>query len=93
MGPCAGPGAFRRWILLFAGRGILLERAANGGHLSEKTTRTILVTGASGFVGSAVLRRLVNEGYAVRALVRPTSDRRNLDGVAVEVALGPPRAP
>lgn len=49
---------------------------------------TILVTGASGFVGSAVLRRLVNEGYAVRALVRPTSDRRNLDGLAVEVAVG-----
>ncbi|MFB3134792.1 MAG: NAD-dependent epimerase/dehydratase family protein, partial [Rhodospirillales bacterium] len=49
---------------------------------------TILLTGASGFVGSAVLRRLVDAGHAVRALVRPTSDRRNLDGVAVEVAVG-----
>ena len=30
---------------------------------------TVLITGASGFVGSAVLRRLLGEGAAVRALV------------------------
>ena len=47
-----------------------------------------LVTGASGFVGSAVLRRLVEAGHRVRALVRPTSDRRNLAGVECEVATG-----
>jgi len=39
----------------------------------------ILITGTSGFVGSAVLRRLVREGHNVRALVRPTSDLRNLE--------------
>ena len=48
----------------------------------------ILVTGASGFVGSAVLRRLIAAGERVRALVRPTSDRRNLDGLEVEVVEG-----
>lgn len=48
----------------------------------------ILVTGASGFVGSAVLRRLLERGGAARALVRPESDRRNLDGLAVEVVDG-----
>ncbi len=49
---------------------------------------TVLITGASGFVGSAVLRRLLAEGAGVRALVRPTSDRRNLDGLDVEVVTG-----
>jgi dihydroflavonol-4-reductase len=49
---------------------------------------TTLVTGASGFIGSAVVRRLLAEGQSVRALVRAGSDRRNLDGLPVEVAIG-----
>lgn len=48
----------------------------------------VLVTGANGFVGSAVVRALLRHGYAVRALVRPTSDLRNLDALAVETARG-----
>jgi len=48
----------------------------------------ILLTGASGFVGSAVLRKLIDRGEQVRTLVRPSSDRRNLDGLAVEVVEG-----
>jgi dihydroflavonol-4-reductase len=40
----------------------------------------VLVTGASGFVGSAVARKLSERGFEVRALVRPSSSRDNLRG-------------
>ena len=36
-----------------------------------------LITGANGFLGSAVLRLLVSEGYDVCVLVRPNADKRN----------------
>ena len=47
-----------------------------------------LVTGATGFVGSAVARALIARGRRVRVLARPNSDRRNLAGLAVEIAEG-----
>jgi dihydroflavonol-4-reductase len=49
---------------------------------------TALVTGANGFLGCAVVRTLLGAGMAVRALVRPGSDRRNLAGLDAEVVDG-----
>ncbi len=47
-----------------------------------------LVTGASGFIGSAVVRRLLGRGREVRCYVEPGASRQNLDGLEVEVIEG-----
>ncbi|GLU33445.1 hopanoid-associated sugar epimerase [Trinickia caryophylli] len=48
----------------------------------------VLVTGASGFVGSAVARAALGRGHAVRVLVRPTSPRKNLEALDAQVVVG-----
>jgi dihydroflavonol-4-reductase len=52
--------------------------------MAQKT----LVTGASGFIGSAVVRQLLARGRQVRAYVEPRADLRNLAGLDVEVVEG-----
>jgi dihydroflavonol-4-reductase len=47
-----------------------------------------LLSGATGFVGSAVARALLREGWQVKALVRQNSDRRNLQGLQIETVAG-----
>jgi dihydroflavonol-4-reductase len=46
------------------------------------------VTGGTGFVGGAIVSRLLAEGHEVRALVRSEADTRQLDGLAVERVTG-----
>ena len=48
----------------------------------------VLVTGATGFVGSAVVRALLAAGYPVRAFVRTSSPRSNLAALDVETLEG-----
>lgn len=48
----------------------------------------VLVTGASGFVGSHVAEALSRRGFAVLALVRSTSDKRRLERLDVEIVEG-----
>jgi dihydroflavonol-4-reductase len=45
----------------------------------------VLVTGAAGFVGSAVARAVLAHGYGLRVLVRASSCRANLEGLDAEV--------
>ncbi|HEY1722083.1 MAG TPA: hopanoid-associated sugar epimerase [Magnetospirillaceae bacterium] len=51
-------------------------------------SKPILVTGATGFVGAAVVRALLAKGHKVRALVRQESDRRNILGLNIETVSG-----
>lgn len=51
-------------------------------------TMPVLVAGASGFVGSHIVRRLVGQGRKVRVLLRKTSSRAALEGLPVEVVHG-----
>lgn len=46
---------------------------------------TVAITGANGFIGSAIARQLVGQGIAVRAIVRSSADMSRLKGVPVTV--------
>jgi dihydroflavonol-4-reductase len=48
----------------------------------------VLVTGASGFIGSSVVRALLDRGVQVRALIEPGRDDDNLAGLAIERVVG-----
>jgi dihydroflavonol-4-reductase len=49
---------------------------------------TALVTGASGFLGNHVVQLLAERGERIRVLLRPTSQTRLLEGLAVERVFG-----
>ena len=48
----------------------------------------VLVTGGAGFVGSSVVRQVLDRGADVVALVEPGGDTSNLEGLDVEVVEG-----
>jgi len=47
-----------------------------------------LVTGATGFIGSAIARELIQSGRSIRLLARENADLSNLDGLDAEIAYG-----
>ena len=47
-----------------------------------------LVTGSTGFLGSAVLRELLDDGREVKVLIRKGANTANIDGLDVEIAYG-----
>ncbi|MGA7932892.1 MAG: hopanoid-associated sugar epimerase [Kovacikia sp.] len=55
--------------------------------------RQVFVTGGTGFVGANLVQLLLQEGYQVRALVRPASRLDNLRGLDVEIVKGDLNAP
>jgi len=48
----------------------------------------VLITGATGFLGSHLVRRMVGDGHTVRILTRPDSDLTILNGLPVERVIG-----
>jgi dihydroflavonol-4-reductase len=46
------------------------------------------LTGSTGFIGSSVARLLISKGHQLRVLARPDNDRRNLEGLDVEIIEG-----
>ena len=54
----------------------------------HKSMKKIFVTGATGFIGAALVRELLDQDCEIKALVRAGSDRRNLHGLDVELFEG-----
>lgn len=55
--------------------------------MAESQIKTVLVTGANGFIGSRVCQLLTASGYAVRIVCRETSDLRLLKGIPYSKAI------
>ncbi len=65
----------------------------SGRRVDPSRDNVCLVTGATGFIGGHLVKRLVRDGYQVRTLVRPTSDTDSLEQLGAELATGDLTAP
>ncbi len=52
--------------------------------MATKSAKSVLVTGASGFIGSSIVRKLIDQGRKVRCYNEPGANLGNLDGLDVE---------
>jgi dihydroflavonol-4-reductase len=48
----------------------------------------VFLTGGTGFIGANLIRLLLNQGYEIKALVRPHSRLDNLENLDVEIVTG-----
>jgi acetylornithine/succinyldiaminopimelate/putrescine aminotransferase/nucleoside-diphosphate-sugar epimerase len=62
--------------------------AFRGTPVDRSREDVCLITGATGFIGGRLAKRLVQEGYSVRCLVRESSDTSLLDKLDVEIVVG-----
>jgi len=54
----------------------------------SRSPRTVLITGANGFIGSNLCHHFHHRGFRVYGLVRKTSDLRLLKGIEIELLFG-----
>jgi nucleoside-diphosphate-sugar epimerase len=69
-------------------RGTPVDRSAGDPRHDPSSDEVCLITGATGFIGGRLAGRLLEEGYAVRCLVRASSDTSPLDLLDVQLAVG-----
>lgn len=84
----AGEPIIRLQVPTRPGQRAVIAFWVRGGHLQPHVVRDILITGATGFVGSHLVEALAARGIRARALVRETSDTALLERHGFETVVG-----